>query len=44
MKMPQAASGGKRTWTIVTVALLAALDIALAGAAYVHGHPHEQGK
>ncbi|HKU12734.1 MAG TPA: hypothetical protein VJQ61_16080 [Sinomonas sp.] len=43
MKTSQAAGGGKRTWAIVTVALLAALDIALVGAAYVHGHPDVQG-
>jgi hypothetical protein len=43
MKTPQAAGAGKRTWAIVMVALLAALDIALVGAAYVHSHPEVQG-
>ena len=43
MKTPGAAGGGKRTWAITGVALFAALDIALVGAAYVHGHPKVTG-
>lgn len=43
MKTPRTAEGGKRTWGIIGLALFAAFDIALVGAAYVHGHPDVQG-
>jgi hypothetical protein len=43
--MKQAAGAGerKRVWVAAGVVLFAALDIALVGAAYVHGHPEVQG-
>lgn len=43
MKPPVRSGKGKRLWAMGGLALFAALDIVLVGAAYVQGHPHVQG-